>query len=359
MPRPSLLVGASLVLGLVGCGGGGGGGKSSPTTGLSVTSTTDRILPGGTVPLTAFVQGGGGVTWSVEGGDANGTVTSSGLYTAPTAQGAYTVRATSGDQSATKTITVTTGVTITPASTAATPLTIPRSKLSFAATVAGATDKTVLWSVKDATGTAVSGAIATDGTFTAPDATGTYTVVGASKADPTKTTSASVQVVANVNVRMGWQDRGIVVLSLRPDKAPTTAANFVTLVNKGFYNGILLHRKAPSGTDTLSVIQFGDPLTKTLPLTDSRIGSGGPGYTIPFEENDLSNVRFSLAMARSESKDSGGSQVYINLADQPTLDHTATNQGYVVFGAVAEGADIVQTLVKGDKISGATVVAAP
>lgn len=312
------------------------------------------------MPLTAFVKGGGTVEWSVDGGDSNGTVTSSGLYTAPTVQGTYTVRATAGGQSATKTIAVTTGVAIVPNSTATPPLTIPRSKLDFSATVSGATDKTVLWTVTDANGAAVTGAITADGTFTAPDATGDYNVVGTAKADAAKRTIAIVRVVPTVNARFAWEGKGDLVLALRTDVAPNTTANFVTLINKGFYDGIKLHRTTSLADDGFGIIQWGDPLTKTLPLTDSRIGTGGPGYSIPFETTNLPNVRYSLAMARSQSKDSGGSQVYVNLSDNTGPFDPDGVPNYVVFGAATpETAAVADALVRGDKITSAKVEAVP
>lgn len=344
MLRPSLLVASLFALCLGGCGGGGG---SDAKKSVFIQSNNATIQPGGTLALTAVVSGDGRVAWSVDGGAANGTITPSGVYTAPLVQGVYTVRATLGPLSATKTITVTTGIAIALSSPTAVPLTVPRSKLSFVATVTGSSDKVVAW-------TTTGGTIAADGTFTAPDAPGSYTVTGTSHADPTKTVAATVQVAANANVRVSWQGKGDVVFTLRPDKAPNTVANYVTLVNKGFYNGIVAHRYEAG-----FVVQWGDPLTKTLPLSDGRIGTGGPGYTIPFEANDLSNVRYSLAMARSAAADSAGSQVYVNLADNLSLDHTDDNQGYVVFGAVASGQSVIDALRRGDKITSAKVEAVP
>ncbi len=356
MARPLLSFGALLVVVLAGCGGGGGH-HSDSASALAISAPNTTILPGGTIAFTAVVKGSGTVRWSADGG----TITSDGVYTAPTTQGTYTVTATVGDQTATKTVTVTTGVTITPSSAAATPLTIPKSKLFFVDTVAGASDKTVLWSVTDATGAAVAGAIGTDGTFTAPATVGTYTVKGAAKADPTKTTSATVRVVANVNARFTWtgaSGTGDLVLALRPDVAPNTAANFVTLIDKGFYDGIKLHRTTTVADDGFGIVQWGDPLTKTLPLDDPSIGTGGPGYTIPFEDNDLQNVQYSLAMARSSSKDSGGSQVYVNLSDNTEPFSTDGKSNYVVFGAVTPGSTAVaDALAKGDTITKAVVEA--
>lgn len=348
MFRPSLFVGAFLALALAGCGGSGGGG-SSATKSVTIKSSSTTAKPGTTLAFTAIVKGGGKVVWSVDGGDASGTITTTGVYTAPTTQGVYTVRATSGEITATKTVTVTNGITIALTSSTDLPLTIPRSKLNFSAAVGGTSDKAIVWSV-----TGAAGAIAADGTFTAPNTPGTYTVVATSHADTSKSVSTTVTVVANVNIRLKWVGKADVVISLRPDKAPNTCANYVTLVNKFFYNGIKVHRWEDG-----FVVQWGDPLSKTLPLDDPNMGTGGPGYTIPFEVNDLSNVHYSVAMARSSGADTAGSQIYVNLADNTSLDHTDTNQGYVVFGAIASGQSVVDALRVGDILVTASTEAVP
>ena len=328
----------------MGCGGGGGGHDTSVES-VRIATNDATVKPGGTANFTAFLEGGRRtVTWSVDG-VTGGTITSSGVYTAPAKEGTYTIRARAGGKEATATVVVSSGtasgVAIAFVSSAAVPLTVPLSKLAFAARVTGSANTTIAYS-------ASGGTIAADGTYTAPSAPGTYTVTATSGADATKSVSASVRVAATVNVRVRWQNREDVVMTLRPDKAPNTVANYVTLVNKGFYNGIAAHRYEAG-----FVIQWGDPLTKTLPLTDPSIGTGGPGYTIPFEVNDLSNVRYSLAQARSSDKDSGGSQVYVNLVDNTSLDHTDTDQGYVVFGAVVSGQATIDALRPGDTIASA------
>ena len=226
--------------------------------------------------------------------------------------------------------------------------------------MSGATDKTVLWTVTNAGNALVPGAITSDGTFTAPDAVGLYTVVGTAKADASKTVSALVQVVPTVNARFAWAGKGDLVLSLRTDVAPNTAANFVTLINKNFYDGIRIHRTTSLDTDPYRIIQWGDPLSKTLPLDDRKVGTGGPGYTIPFETTNLPNARYSLAMARTATKDSGGSQVYVNLSDNQSSFDPGGVPNYVVFGAVTpESTAVADALAKGDTITSAKVEAAP
>lgn len=334
---------------LAGCGGGGGGGTVAKT--FHVTPAVVTVAPGNTASFSA-VGAKNGVIWSVDGGDVNGTVTPEGLYHPPATPGTYAVRATSKSdptKTATATVTVSAGVNVAIVSPSPIPLTVPRSQITFTAQVTGTSNTAVDWSVDGQLG-AINGG----GVFTAPSTPGTYTVTARSRADASKTASVNVQVVANVNVRIKWQGKSDVVLSLRPDKAPNTVANFVTLVNKGFYDGILAHRYVAN-----FVIQWGDPLTKTLPLDDPSIGTGGPGYKIPFEVNDLQNVQYSLAMARSDDPDSAGSQVYVNLVDNPSLNHTDTEQGYVVFGAVNSGQATIDALRVGDKIVSAKVEAVP
>lgn len=347
MVRPSSLAVAFLVLTLVGCGGDGGGG--SKTKSVAISAPGDTILPGGTLSLTAIVKGGGKVVWSVDGGSENGTVTSTGLYTAPSTQGTYVVRATVGEASATKTVEVFNGISLALTANATPPLTIPRSKLTFVAAVNGSSDKVVNW-------TTTGGTIGADGTFTAPNAPGSYTVTGTSHADPTKTVSATVQVVANVNVRFQWQGKGDVVIALRPDKAPGGAANFVTLVNKGFYEDIVLHRYEAD-----FVVQWGDPTTKGL--------TSGAFPNVDFEVNDLLNVKYSLAYARiGDDANSGSTQVFVNLKDNAFLNHQEDDlgtpedesvQGYSVFGAVLSGQATVDALRQNDKIVSAKTEALP
>lgn len=106
---------------------------------------------------------------------------------------------------------------------------------------------------------------------------------------------------------------------------PITAGNFITLVNAKFYDGIIFHRVIND-----FMIQGGDP---------TGTGSGGPGYSIPDEFNHLaSNVQKSLAMANS-GPNTGGSQFFINLVDNTTLDPS-----YPVFGMVTSNFSVVQAI---------------
>lgn len=132
--------------------------------------------------------------------------------------------------------------------------------------------------------------------------------------------------------------QGKIRIKLFPDKAPITCANFVYLAKKGFYDGTLFHRVVPD-----FVVQGGDPLSKDdFPGND---GTGGPGYTIPAEFNELPHKAGTVAMARAQDPDSAGSQFYICLSPQPQLDGK-----YTVFGQVVEGFEVVKTIKVGDPL---------
>nr|WP_326186223.1 peptidylprolyl isomerase [uncultured Oscillibacter sp.] len=115
---------------------------------------------------------------------------------------------------------------------------------------------------------------------------------------------------------------------LYPDKAPNTVNNFISLANKGFYDGLIFHRVIPG-----FMIQGGCP---------NGNGMGGPGYEINgefsgngFRQNDLKHTLGVLSMARTMAPNSAGSQFFIMVAPAPHLDGQ-----YAAFGLVTEGADI-------------------
>ena len=120
---------------------------------------------------------------------------------------------------------------------------------------------------------------------------------------------------------------GTIELELFWKDTPKTAENFLKLVTSGFYNGLTFHRIVPN-----FVIQGGDP---------SGDGTGGPGYSIPFEQANTKHLRGSLGMARSQDPNSAGSQFYICLRALPNLDGN-----YVVFGKVISGMDVVDKIAQ-------------
>ncbi|MFO7743569.1 MAG: peptidylprolyl isomerase [Anaerolineae bacterium] len=130
-------------------------------------------------------------------------------------------------------------------------------------------------------------------------------------------------------------EKGEIVVELDPGAAPETVNNFVFLARQGFYDELTFHRVEPG-----FVIQGGDPLGS---------GTGGPGYTVP-AEIQLGHVRGAVAMARradqvNPERASSGSQFYITLDETPHLDGA-----YTVFGEVAAGMDVVESIAPGDVI---------
>ena len=132
-------------------------------------------------------------------------------------------------------------------------------------------------------------------------------------------------------------NRGTIKAEIYTSKAPITTANFISLANSGFYNGLKFHRVEPG-----FVVQGGDP---------KGDGTGGSGKNIPLEINpELKHVKGALAMARANDPNSASSQFYITLADVPFLDGQ-----YAVFGKVIEGMSVVENIEVGDKMTKVTV----
>lgn len=141
---------------------------------------------------------------------------------------------------------------------------------------------------------------------------------------------------AEKHITLEMEKGGKIVIELYADSAPKTVQNFVKLTREGFYDGLTFHRVIPN-----FVAQGGDPLGN---------GTGDPGYTIPAEFNDRPHVTGAVAMARSTDPNSAGSQFYICLAPQPSLD-----RNYTVFGQVIEGMDVVKQIQRGDRMKRVTV----
>ena len=139
---------------------------------------------------------------------------------------------------------------------------------------------------------------------------------------------------------------GEIAIEFFPADAPKTVENFVKLAGQGFYDGTTFHRVVPG-----FVAQGGDPLSKTLPAGDRRLGTGGPGYNVKAEFNKQKHERGVVAMARSQDPDSAGSQFYITLAPAHQLDGN-----YTVFGRVTSGMNVVDGIRIGDKIKSVKIV---
>ena len=137
--------------------------------------------------------------------------------------------------------------------------------------------------------------------------------------------------MTNPVVKITMTNGDVMKEELYPEIAPNTVNNFISLVQKGFYDGLIFHRVI-SGF----MIQGGDP---------QGTGMGGPGYSIKGEfamngvRNDLKHTRGVLSMARSMMPNSAGSQFFIMHANAPHLDGQ-----YAAFGKVVEGLDVVDKI---------------
>jgi dolichyl-diphosphooligosaccharide--protein glycosyltransferase len=127
--------------------------------------------------------------------------------------------------------------------------------------------------------------------------------------------------------------QGPIKIQFFPNAAPKHVKNFQDLAKKGFYDGIVFHRLVKG-----FVIQAGDPNTRNDSNREAW-GTGGPGYTINQEFNNISHERGIVSMARTMDPNSAGSQFFIVLNDSKFLD----NQ-YTVFGKVIEGMDVVDKI---------------
>lgn len=141
----------------------------------------------------------------------------------------------------------------------------------------------------------------------------------------------------NPIVTLEIQDMGIIKIELYPKIAPNTVKNFISLVESGFYDGLIFHRTIPG-----FMAQGGDP---------NGDGTGDPGYSIKGEftsngiKNDLSHTRGVVSMARGEDKDTAGSQFFI-----VTTDSTYLDKEYAAFGRVIEGMDVADEIVNSEVI---------
>ena len=139
----------------------------------------------------------------------------------------------------------------------------------------------------------------------------------------------------NPIVTFTMENGDVMKAELYPYVAPNTVNNFISLVKKGFYDGLIFHRVIAG-----FMIQGGDP---------EGSGMGGPGYSIKGEfnyngvENNLKHSRGVLSMARAQHPDSAGSQFFIMHADAPHLDGQ-----YAAFGKLVEGEDVLDSIASID-----------
>ena len=139
--------------------------------------------------------------------------------------------------------------------------------------------------------------------------------------------------MSNPIVTTEMENGDVMKAELYPEIAPNTVNNFISLIKKGYYDGVIFHRVIPG-----FMIQGGDP---------QGTGTGGPGYSIRGEfshngfQNDLKHTPGVLSMARTMIPDSAGSQFFIMHETSPHLDGE-----YAAFGKVIEGLEVVDKIAK-------------
>ena len=156
-------------------------------------------------------------------------------------------------------------------------------------------------------------------------ADGKYEKAPAHTIDTTKTYGATIVTA-----------KGTIEVSLNAKAAPVSVNNFVFLAREKFYDGLVFHR-----VEAGFVIQTGDPKGN---------GTGGPGYTIPDEASGLLHESGALGMAKGSEANSAGSQFYITLGAQTSLDGR-----YTVFGKVTSGLDVVAKIARNDVMTSVTI----
>ena len=141
--------------------------------------------------------------------------------------------------------------------------------------------------------------------------------------------------MANPIVTFEMENGDVMTVELYPEVAPNTVNNFISLVNKGFYDGLIFHRVING-----FMIQGGCP---------NGTGMGGPGYSIAGEfaqngfDNQLKHEPGVISMARAMNPDSAGSQFFIMHKNSPHLDGA-----YAAFGKIIEGMDVVNKIAETD-----------
>lgn len=144
------------------------------------------------------------------------------------------------------------------------------------------------------------------------------------------------EVTENPIVTITMENDEKIILELEPKVAPNTVANFISLVEDGFYDGLIFHRVIPG-----FMVQGGDP---------DGTGMGGPDYSIKGEfssngfENEMLHARGVLSMARTNVPDSAGSQFFIMVEESTQLDGD-----YAAFGKVIEGMEVVDAIVAAER----------
>lgn len=246
---------------------------AAPVVSVGISPASPTLGPGATQQFTATVSGttNQAVNWTVQEGSSGGSVTTGGLYTAPTTTGTYHVVATSQadpTKSATATVTVnstTVNITIAPATVSL----LPNATQTFTAAVTNATDTGVTWSIQEGT---TGGTVTQNGFYKAPAAAGVYHVVATSNADTTKTAIATVTVTSTPSVTVSVLPQTVTlgvggVQSFSANVSGTTNTSVLWSIQEGTTGGTIASDgtyTAPGTAGTFHVIatSVADP-TKT------------------------------------------------------------------------------------------------
>jgi cyclophilin family peptidyl-prolyl cis-trans isomerase len=161
---------------------------------------------------------------------------------------------------------------------------------------------------------------------------------------------APVKDYAATEIKFQIEGKGEVVITLNEEQAPKTSAQIIRLAESGFYTGqrffSVMNQPKPF------LVKFGDPNSKEGLKEESALGKSGSGTKVPFEANNLPNLRGAVGLSTlPRDPNSGDSIFYICLADNRFLDGK-----YTIFGRVSKGMEVVDQIQRGDRVSSVTVV---
>lgn len=187
----------------------------------------------------------------------------------------------------------------------------------------------------------------TSGTTTAPAGENDYvfsddknTAAASTAAQTTEKEENKVSASSGSKVKFTMENGGEFIVELYPQYAPETVANFVKLVEEGFYDGLTFHRVVDG-----FMAQGGDPMGTGMGGSDEEIY--GEFADNGFAQNTLSHQRGVISMARSSNPDSASSQFFICYDDASFLDGS-----YAAFGKVIEGMEVVDSFLEGKRVYG-------
>jgi len=153
-------------------------------------------------------------------------------------------------------------------------------------------------------------------------------------------------------MRLTIEGRGDVYVKLHTKEAPKATGQVMGLARNGFYNGLRFHRV--DRTPKPFLVQFGDPNSKSGPLDDPKVGTGGSGTRVPFEDSGFPNEIGAVGLSTpSGQRDAGDSQFYFVIGPARFLDGN-----YTVFGKVVSGMDVLNRVERGDRVASVSILGA-